>query len=305
MLSSPRFAASRADLCQAVQKPEFSGWWICKEPEPAKADVTILFLHGGGYVFAHVALWTSMLLRIGDTIKASGLKVNLFALDYSFAPEYPFPKQVEQATAAYSYLLKDLGIHSNKVSILGDSAGGHLSLSFLAHLRSPIFPTDLPKPGGPLVLVAPWVSFAHSSTTFKRNAPTDNIGKPALDAWAKMFTETSTVPAAKREQYIEFAHPVAGRAPWPEILPKKVHVTCGDAEMLFMDIVSFADTLKESGVDVWLAVEKGKPHDYQMGDSALQEDAFLKVPPGEKVPDDVMPAARELGMAIVNAVKGS
>ena len=55
------------------------------------------------------------------------------ALDYRLPPEYPFPAPVEDAVAAYRYLLAH-DFKPERVALIGDSAGGELAVA--AWLRS-------------------------------------------------------------------------------------------------------------------------------------------------------------------------
>lgn len=53
------------------------------------------------------------------------------AVEYRFAPKYPWPAQIEDAKCAVRYLrahAKELNIDPDKIAALGDSAGGHLAL---------------------------------------------------------------------------------------------------------------------------------------------------------------------------------
>jgi acetyl esterase/lipase len=68
----------------------------------------------------------------------------LLVLDYRLAPEHPFPAAMEDATAAYHWLIRE-GWSERRIAIGGDSAGGGLTLQTLLSLR---------EAGGPLPAVA-------------------------------------------------------------------------------------------------------------------------------------------------------
>src|SRR5664280_234430 len=57
-----------------------------------------------------------------------------FAVDYRLTPEHPFPAALDDARAAYRWLLKR-GTPPGQIVIAGDSAGGNLTLSLLCDLR--------------------------------------------------------------------------------------------------------------------------------------------------------------------------
>jgi acetyl esterase/lipase len=307
VLSSPRFSAVRENLMNPINKSAFSGYWICQgsistKKEPKSADITILFAHGGGYVVGHVAGWATFLLRIAEVIESKGLSVNILALDYSLAPEAAFPIQMNQAHAAYSYLLQDLGIPQEKIVLMGDSAGGSLMMSLLASLAIPLPPSTetLPKPLA-VYLLSAWLSFNHTSPTFTSNAGIDLLTKGFLDNCVNSLRTASSHSAKTIETYTEFAHPVATRKPLSEILPRTVYASAGADELFLADIEAFAKLATDAGVDVALEVAEGKAHDWQFGDAVSEEGEYLKKT-GD-LGEEVVPATVKLALAIVDTVK--
>src|SRR5215470_16152930 len=109
--------------CQPVDAGGVKAEWIV--PPNAAADRVILYLHGGGYVMGSINTHRAMVARIARASQARAL-----ALDYRLAPEHPFPAAVDDATAAYRWLLAQ-GYKPNKLVISGDSAGGGLVLAAL------------------------------------------------------------------------------------------------------------------------------------------------------------------------------
>jgi len=80
----------------------------------------VVYLHGGCYVFGSAATYRELIGRLSI---ATGMWV--LAPDYRLAPEHPFPAAVDDALAAYRWLL-GTGIEPGRVVIAGDSAGGDL-----------------------------------------------------------------------------------------------------------------------------------------------------------------------------------
>lgn len=121
ILSSPRYLSNRHNLFHLVSRPAFTGYWILEssltQPQPPKAsDITIFYLHGGGYFSSQPGTYLLFLLRLAESILAQGQTVSIFALDYHLAPEHCYPTQLREAAAAYSYLIKDQGIPPRKDS---------------------------------------------------------------------------------------------------------------------------------------------------------------------------------------------
>src|ERR671924_648728 len=115
--------------------------WIV--PPGAVETQVVLYLHGGGYVVGSVDIYRDLISRLARAAGARAL-----GIDYRLAPEHPFPAAVEDATAAYRWLLAS-GVNPAAIAIAGDSAGGGLTLATLIALR---------QAGDPLPAAAVWLS---------------------------------------------------------------------------------------------------------------------------------------------------
>jgi monoterpene epsilon-lactone hydrolase len=89
----------------------------------------VLYLHGGGYVAGHPRVYRNLCARL-----AKRLSADVFVPDYRLAPEHPFPAALEDAIAAYHAVLAR-GFSPRALTIVGDSAGGGLTLALLLALR--------------------------------------------------------------------------------------------------------------------------------------------------------------------------
>ena len=89
----------------------------------------ILYFHGGGYTLGSIASYRDFTGRISRATACRMLSVG-----YRLAPENPFPAAVEDAAAAYRWLLRQ-GVPPERVLFAGDSAGGGLALAALVFLR--------------------------------------------------------------------------------------------------------------------------------------------------------------------------
>lgn len=84
----------------------------------------MLHVHGGGFISQ-----SSKSHEVYLKPFCRGLNITIVSVDYSLAPEHPFPKASEECFYAYAWCLlnKDkLGWTGEKIVCVGDSAGGVL-----------------------------------------------------------------------------------------------------------------------------------------------------------------------------------
>ena len=210
----------------------------------------ILYVHGGGYVMGSAGTHRDMTSRLS---KAAGARV--LSLNYRLAPEHPFPAPVDDAVAAYGWLLGQ-GISPSNIAIAGDSAGGGLALATLIAIRDAGQP--LPAAG---VGISPWVDMegaGESMTTRAAAAPV--VQKEGLLGMAKLY-----LGAADPKNPL--AAPLhANLAGLPPLL-----LQVGDAETLLDDSTRLAERARKSDVDVTLKVWDEMPHVWHMFAAILPE----------------------------------
>lgn len=204
---------------------------------------TILYLHGGGYYFcspqSHRALTFGLATRAGAPT---------FSLDYRLAPEHRFPAALDDAMAAFRYLVAS-GIPSHSIVIAGDSAGGGLALATLVALRD----AGDPQPAGG-VLFSPWTDLAASGATIRTNDGADPMfSGPAIGRAARVYL--GETPATH-----PYASPVYADL---QGLPP-LFIQTGSTEVLLDDSRRVADNARAAGVSVELQVWPKMPHVWQI-----------------------------------------
>jgi len=147
---------------ELVGAPERPAEWLT--PPGARADAVVLYLHGGGYVIGSPRSHRHLAAAIA---RAAGTRALL--LDYRLAPEHPFPAALDDALAAYQWLL-DRGVSPGRIVVAGDSAGGGLTVATLLALRD----RGLPLPAGG-VCISPWVDLTCSGASYATKAAVDPI----------------------------------------------------------------------------------------------------------------------------------
>ncbi len=213
--------------CEAVSAGGVPAEWIV--PPGAADDRVILYLHGGGYVMGSINTHRAMVARIARAAQAKAL-----ALDYRMAPEHPFPAAVDDATAAYRWLLAQ-GYKPGKIVISGDSAGGGLTLATLIALRDA--KTPLPAAAVP---ISPWADLEGTGASVETRAAADPmVDKPGLLRMAKMY-------AGDHNSKNPLISPI--HADYSGIPPMLIQV--GDAEILLDDATRVTERAKAAGVKV-------------------------------------------------------
>lgn len=196
---------------------------------PNADDHVVLYLHGGGYVLGSCATHRDLAARVS---RAAGARVLL--LDYRLAPEHPFPAAVNDATAAYRWLL-DQGIAPEKLAVAGDSAGGGLAAATLLALRD----ADVALPSS-AVLISPWVDLAATGNSLRTRADRDPMIDPqGLDEMVRAYLG-DTDP--KHPYASPLYDDLAGLPP--------LLVQVGTEEVLFDDGARIAARACEAGVHV-------------------------------------------------------
>lgn len=138
----------------------------------------VLYFHGGAYVAGTPATHRNLAWHLSA---ASGHKVAL--LDYRLAPEHRFPASIDDAVAAYQWLLTQ-GHAPTDIAFAGDSAGGNLTLVAILKLRE----LGLPLPYCAICL-SPWTDLTHSGKSIHDNAKRDamvplNLLRAGANAYA-------------------------------------------------------------------------------------------------------------------------
>ncbi|CAG9766982.1 unnamed protein product [Ceutorhynchus assimilis] len=128
-----------------------------KTPLQPPSNGLIVHCHGGGFVSQSSKSHEGYLRDW-----AKRLNVPIVSIDYSLAPEAPFPRAHEEIFYAYCWVLKNhsfLGSNGESIVAVGDSAGANLLLS--ATLKC--INTGVPTPHGILAAYVPTlVKFAPS-----------------------------------------------------------------------------------------------------------------------------------------------
>jgi len=202
-------------------------------------DPFLVYFHGGGYCIASALAYRSFGSHLAKVCRARVLLV-----DYRLAPEHPFPAAVEDAFAAYRWVL-DQGVQPSQVVIGGDSAGGGITAAVLLAARG----RSLPLPAGGVCL-SPWVDLTNSAASYRTHARSDpSFSKASAENYTAQYLPHGNVTDP-------LASPVFGD--WvgsPSLL-----VLVSDAEVLHDDATRLADVARAAGAEVEYHEYSSVPH---------------------------------------------
>jgi epsilon-lactone hydrolase len=216
----------------------------------ARRENVILYLHGGGYVIGSIKTHRELAARLS---RAAAARVLL--IEYRLAPEHPHPAAVEDATAAYRWLL-GIGVAPSRMVIGGDSAGGGLTVATLVALRDAGQP--LPAAG---VCLSPWVDLEGVGESMATKAAVDPmVQRDPLRKMAAMYL-------AGQDPRTPLAAPLyADLSGLPPLL-----IQVGTAETLLDDSIRLAERARKAGVAVSLETWEDMIHVWQAFASLLPE----------------------------------
>jgi epsilon-lactone hydrolase len=214
--------------------------WVCV-PDDRIEDEALLYLHGGAYTMGTAPAYRGFVSQI-----AARARRTTFILEYPLAPETALPAALDLASAA----VERLSFFYRKVGVVGDSAGGGLTLATLAQTTKP----------AAAAVFSPWTDLTLSGPGIRERAANDLL----LD-------ENALRQAA--DGYLRFAKPDDPRASplfgIPDRLPPLL-IQVGSDEILYDDALRYATQAHARGHDVTLQEWSGMQHVFQQSVAELE-----------------------------------
>ncbi len=213
----------------------------------------LLFLHGGGFTIGgletHDSLCRQLALQAG---------IAVISLDYSLAPEHPFPAAVDDSWAAMHWLARDaasLGLDGTRLAVGGDSAGGTLAAVCALHARDAGVALALQ------LLVTPGT--AAFADTPSHDVFANGYLLDAQDiAW---FFSHYIAPAQRADWRFAPLHADDLQGVAPALL------VLAECDPLVDEGIAYGDRLRAAGVPVALELVRGVTHDFIKMGRAIPE----------------------------------
>lgn len=213
-------------------------------PSASENGPTLFYLHGGGYEFPILqAIHIPLAFKWAGACRAR----QVVFLEYGLTPRYTYPTQLVQAVAGLHHLLEVEGLPPSEMILGGDSAGGGLVVSLLAHLIKPCpYAAAVDLKGASfkgVFLTSPWVVINTDQPSYDQKCETDwetrELIQDYIAIWKPNKDEVWAAPceAEGSAEVWNSAFPASGRSS----VASKVLITAGMGEVLHDGIVRFAN----------------------------------------------------------------
>jgi acetyl esterase/lipase len=231
--------------------------WV---PDTAERPALVVWIHGGGWMFGdrRILPETFRPNQVFDALLDAGLAVA--SIDYRHALEAVFPAQLQDVKAAIRYLRAhgdELGIATERIGVIGESAGGHLAAMAALTAHRPDLEGDhgVLGPSSAVHAVVDWYGPADFTTMPRRTPPPHIAAKLPPELIVPSEDQlTRGLEGAAYDDVSPITH-VTPQAP-PFLL---VHGT-GDWLVPYAQSEQLAVALEDAGVPVRLVPIEGAEH---------------------------------------------
>ncbi|MEE5045493.1 alpha/beta hydrolase [Pseudomonas alliivorans] len=216
---------------------------------PSQKRATLLYIHGGGFVLGRPEMADDYLVDL-----ANELNVLIVAVNYRLAPEHPFPTPLNDCYAALAWIFEEglaLGVDTQKVMVMGHSAGGGLAaaVSIMARDRKEY------RLAG-LLMVYPMLDHRTGSANSSDDNPSAGTLSWTREANRFCWQCLQGTYALDDERAALFSPALANDLTG---LPPSF-ISVGALDLFLDENLAFALKLSRSGVPVELHLYPGVPH---------------------------------------------
>ncbi len=219
-----------------------------------KPDCAYVDFHGGALVFGG-----GEACRAQARMQADQHGALCYGVDYRMPPEHPYPAAVDDAIAAYRYVLERHA--ASRVIVGGRSAGGNIAAAMLLRAKD----EGLPLPAG-LILLSPQVDLTESGDSFQVNQMVDVVLPGSLMRNNELYAGGA-----------DLSHPdlsplfgnLSGLPP--------TFLQSGTRDLFLSNAVRMHRALRQAKVDAELHVFEAMPHGGFQGNTPEDQDLAAEV----------------------------
>lgn len=213
-------------------------------------DCIILYIHGGAWIYeilgGHVKLCDEL---------ATGLNAKVYMPLYPLAPQAKCDETYNMIETLYKKILKE----GKKIYVMGDSAGGNLSLSLMYQIKK----EELTKPEK-MVLFSPCTDLSFTNSDIKEIEKIDpTLASYGAQVCTKLWSGEENLKTPKASAvYAD----VKGYPP--------TMIVQGTDEITYPDNLILFEKMKKAGVEVTLVKGEGLWHVFPIYPIAEREEAL-------------------------------
>jgi acetyl esterase/lipase len=203
----------------------------------------IYYVHGGGFVTGGGKYCRFLAATLH---KYFGLPV--ISPDYRLAPEFKWPAGLDAVEAGYKYITGELGYMPEDIIVMGESAGGNLTLALNHRLKA----GGLPLPGYNAIISAA-VDLAFAGPSQIANLKTDPVFPGGVSNIRSLYVDEHDVTNPEVSPiYGDFT----GFPP--------TYICADDGEIFVSDSLACADKMYKAGVKVKAHIFHGLWHAFAL-----------------------------------------
>jgi acetyl esterase/lipase len=215
-------------------------------PKTGKDSYPVLvYYHGGGWVIAGLDTYNASAEALANRVEAIVVSVA-----YRQAPEYKFPTAHNDSYAAYEWVVKNADSikgDSNKIAVVGESAGGNLAAAVSIMARDEGMQLPLYQ-----VLIYPIAGYDFNTMSYKESEST----KPLSSGLMKWFFDKYLKSAADaKSPLISLVNANLNGLPATTIIGAEYDPLRSEGALL-------AENLKQAGVPVNYKLYNGTTHEF-------------------------------------------
>src|SRR6201988_2114758 len=239
-----------------ISKKEVNGhlvWTIA--PKENASEKHVIYLHGGAFVNSFASQHWALMSKLVETLNCT-----VVAPNYPHAPEHCVTDVFEFLVPIYSELAAQVG--SSKVTLMGDSSGGGISLALAQRLRE-----EGREQPARLILLSPWLDAKLSNPEIEEVDKVD----PFLGVEGLKYGGAAYARDVDPKSYL--VSPVYGSL--KNLAPITLFI--GTRDILYPDCRKLRGNANAEGVAINFREYEGMVHNWMLGPMHEARQAFAQI----------------------------